>query len=62
MTTQLITPAEAAKLLKITRRTVYAWLRSNILPAFKFGRCWRIRIQDIEQPDRHPTRPGRRRK
>ncbi len=37
-----LTPEEAAKLLKVTRRTIYNWLKAGKLPALKYGQGWRI--------------------
>lgn len=37
-----LTPEEAAKILRVDRRTVYEWLRSGKLKAVQFGRTWRI--------------------
>jgi len=34
--------------LKVTRRTVYNWVRSGELPATKIGRTWRVSYQDID--------------
>lgn len=46
-TDEFLTPAEAAKLLRVTRRTVYNWLKEGKLPAVQFGRGWRIRRADL---------------
>ncbi|MBA3714572.1 MAG: helix-turn-helix domain-containing protein [Pyrinomonadaceae bacterium] len=39
---EFLTPEEAAKLLKVTRRTIYNWLKAGKLPALKYGQGWRI--------------------
>ena len=46
------TPAEAATILKVTRRTIYNWVRSKKLRAFKIGGSVRIREKDLDQPMR----------
>ncbi len=43
MREEVLTVQEAAKLLKTTPATVYAWCRAGKLPAFKIGQQWRIR-------------------
>ncbi len=36
-------PAEVAEVLGVTRRTVYTWIRSGILPAIKSGpKLWLV--------------------
>lgn len=45
---ELYTPEEAAKLLKVTRRTMYSYLRGGAIRSAKLGRVWRIARQDIE--------------
>lgn len=37
-----LTPLEAAKVLKVDRRTIYRWLRSGEIDARKIGGTWRI--------------------
>ncbi|TEB08639.1 Helix-turn-helix domain protein [Pelotomaculum schinkii] len=46
---ELLTPQEAANLLKVHLRTVYIYLRSGELPAAKVGDNWRIRPSDLEK-------------
>ncbi len=43
-----LTPEEVAEQLRVSRRTVYAWLHSGRLRAAKAGKHWRIRPEDIE--------------
>ncbi len=45
---ELYTPEEAAELLKVTRRTMYSYLRDGSLRSAKLGRIWRITRQDLE--------------
>ncbi len=45
---ELYTPEEAAELLKVTRRTMYSYLRGGAIRSAKLGRVWRIARQDIE--------------
>lgn len=37
-----LTPDEVAKELRVTRQTVYMWLRSGRLAGKRFGGVWRI--------------------
>ena len=43
----LYTPAEVARLLKVTSRTVQAWIRAGRLPARRYGRLYRVRAEDL---------------
>lgn len=45
---RFLTPEEVAGLLRVSRRTVYNWLRSGQLPALRIGKVWRVRREDIE--------------
>jgi excisionase family DNA binding protein len=47
-TSSYVTPDQAASELGVTRRTVYNWMRSGILPAKQIGRTWRIKRDDLE--------------
>ena len=44
---EYLTPEETAKLLRVTRRTVYNWLKEGKLPALKYGRSWRIHRSEL---------------
>lgn len=46
---EMLTPAEAAKLLKVTERTLYNWLRKGALPALKIGGTWRINASALSE-------------
>ena len=37
-----LTPAEAAKLWGVTRRTIYTWLRAGTIKGKKIGGVWRV--------------------
>jgi excisionase family DNA binding protein len=47
-TRKYYTPEEVAEELRVTRRTIYSWLKSGRLPGVRVGRGWRIRAQDLE--------------
>lgn len=46
--TDLLTVAQVAEQLQCSSGTVEQLARSGRLPAFKLGRLWRIRRQDLE--------------
>ncbi len=43
-----LTPEEVADQVRVTRRTVYEWLRQGRLQGLRAGRWWRIRPADLE--------------
>lgn len=45
---QLLTIAEVATYLKLSRRTAWRWCKSGRLRAFKVGHQWRVAQQDLE--------------
>lgn len=44
----MFTPEEVAIKLKVSRRTVYEWLRKGRLHGLRAGQGWRIRPEDLE--------------
>jgi excisionase family DNA binding protein len=48
MIEELYTPEEIAQRLKVTRRTVYTWLKDGDLQAMKAGKGWRISPAQLE--------------
>ena len=46
---KLYTPEEAAQLLKVTRRSIYTYLKSGKLEAVKIGNGWRISQKALEK-------------
>ena len=46
--TAFVTVREACALLKVSRQTVYEWMKSGKLKAVKAGRLVRIRTEDLE--------------
>lgn len=53
---ELMTAMETCRYLKITQRTLYRYLRSRQIPAFKLGKEWRFVRSDLEQWIRDRTR------
>lgn len=43
----LYTVDETAKILKVTRRTLYNYIKNSELKALKIGKYWRIRQSDL---------------
>lgn len=44
----LMTIEELAEYLKVTRRTIYDWLKHNKIPAVKLVGQWRFRREKID--------------
>lgn len=53
---ELMTAEETCRYLKITSRTLYRYLRSRQIPAFKLGKEWRFVRSDLEQWIRDRTK------
>ncbi|MBW4258515.1 helix-turn-helix domain-containing protein [Methanobacterium sp. YSL] len=45
---KLYTIEEIARILKVTERTVYNYIRNRTLSAIKIGKYWRIKHEDFE--------------
>jgi excisionase family DNA binding protein len=43
----LLTPEEVAERLRVSRPTVYAWLKIGRLQGLRAGKAWRIRPEDL---------------
>jgi excisionase family DNA binding protein len=59
----LLTPEEVAERLRVSRPTVYAWLKMGRLQGLRAGKVWRIRPADLEaflQPEREDAAPDRK--
>jgi excisionase family DNA binding protein len=57
----LLTAEEAAKILRISTKTLKDWCRARKLPCIKVGRAWRLRRVDLEAfttPDIRVVRGG----
>lgn len=48
MREEFYTPAEVARLLKVSKQTVWAWTRSGELHCLRFGRAVRVPRSDLE--------------
>lgn len=46
---EVLTPEEAAAILKVTPRTVYEWLKKGRIPGRKIGKVWRIPGERLER-------------
>jgi excisionase family DNA binding protein len=44
----LLTPEEVAERLRVTRPTVYTWLKSGRLRGLRAGKAWRVRTEDLD--------------
>jgi len=47
--TELMTTDEAARYLKVCRKTLYRWLQTGRLKGYRVGRQWRLRKVDLDQ-------------
>lgn len=47
MDEEYLTPEEVAIKLKVAKETVYRMARSGRIPAFKFGKSWRISSKQL---------------
>ena len=48
-TDELLTIAEVAAYLKLSRRTAWRWCKNGQLPAVKVGHQWRVAQSDLEE-------------
>lgn len=46
---RVYTPDEIAQALKITRRSVYTYIKTGKLPAVKIGKEWRITKEALDR-------------
>ena len=44
---ELLTVAEVAAHLRLSRVTVWRWCQQGIIPSFRIGRNWRIQREDL---------------
>ena len=51
----LYTIEEVKKILKVTQRTVYNFIKNGDLKAIKIGKYWRVRHADLEEFIAHGT-------
>jgi excisionase family DNA binding protein len=47
MQNELLTVKEVAAYLRISRVTAWRWCQEGIIPAFRIGRSWRIRRDEL---------------
>lgn len=45
----LYTLQEVAKILKVSERTLYRWIKDGKLKAHKVGRNWRVKEEDLKK-------------
>jgi len=44
---ELLTVAEVAAHLRLSRVTVWRWCQRGVIPSFRIGRNWRIQREDL---------------
>ena len=47
MGNELLTVREVADYLRVSRVTAWRWCQQGVIPAFRIGRTWRIRRDDL---------------
>jgi PTS system nitrogen regulatory IIA component len=54
-----LTPQEVSELLRVSVHTIRRWIKEGDMPAYKVGRVWRIRKDDLNRwlDDQRPD-PG----
>lgn len=57
---EFYTPQEVAEMLKVPRKTVYAWLQQEKLQGVKAGDLWRIPKEALEAFLKRPASRGGR--
>jgi len=54
---EILTVREVAEYLKLSRTTVWRWVKEGKLQAFKLGRSWRVRRSELERITGQDLRP-----
>ena len=49
---ELLTVKEVADYLRVSRVTAWRWCQQGVIPAFRIGRNWRIRREDLFELER----------
>jgi len=49
MIPELLTPAQLAKTLKVSKQAVYAWVEKEIIPFYRLEKCIRFDPGEIEK-------------
>jgi excisionase family DNA binding protein len=55
---ELLTVKEVAEYLRVSRVTAWRWCQQGIIPAFRIGRNWRIRREDLLDLERTFASPS----
>jgi len=55
---ELLTVNEVAACLRVSRVTAWRWCQQGIIPAFRIGRNWRIRREDLLDLERTFASPS----
>ena len=41
--------AELAKFFVVSEKTIWEWCKKGLLPAFKIGKEWKVRVSDLNR-------------
>ena len=55
---EILTVREVAEYLKLSRTTIWRWVKEGKLQAFKLGRSWRVRRSELERITGQDLRPA----
>ncbi len=58
LSSELLTVKEVADYLRVSRVTAWRWCQQGIIPAFRIGRNWRIRREDLLDLERTFASPS----
>ncbi|NQT21953.1 MAG: helix-turn-helix domain-containing protein [Candidatus Omnitrophica bacterium] len=47
--TEFLTPEEAAKYLRVNKRTIYRWVRDGKVPCRRAGKQWRFSKDELDR-------------
>lgn len=46
---EVYTLEEVADIVHVTRRTIYTWVKDGKIKAFKVGRQWRVKREELDK-------------
>ena len=49
MSDRWVSVTDAAEHLGISRDTIYRWIEAKGLPAYRVGRHWKLKLEEVDQ-------------